>query len=332
VDVAQLSPAALAAGSPMPAPLTVETDAQGRFTVAGVHPGLYLFKVDSVASTPDRDGMLAAMKELSVPEDSDSLELTIEARRGWSVRGRALDPDGKPARAAIQVTSVESGSLPFLSRESDESGRFALGPFETESVYELVAVSLDGRLAPSERVAVDARRREPTLKLRAGGSLALKAVRVDDSSVASATFELAETSNAGIANAPAPLTSTDGHFRSIAPGHYDAIATTDDGWVGYLRDVTIRDGDPLAEKTVTLNRGATVKFRHDGHSSDHYVARFWLGDWCFRTATLQGQHEYEFLVPARTVRVQVTTDGKPFEKEVELAAGETRELSDARDQ
>jgi hypothetical protein len=139
------------------------TDAQGRFEIA-LAPGRYFLRLEPVASTLPRDGFLLSGKGVVVAEGVAPPPVEIAVRRGFTVRGRVLDPDGEPAQAEVEVTRVGVGVMSFLGTTSDSRGRFVLGPFEDEESYELVATASDG--ARSDAVVADTRRREPLLRMR----------------------------------------------------------------------------------------------------------------------------------------------------------------------
>src|SRR6185295_20276367 len=76
---------------------------------------------------PDPQGLAPLAQVVEVLEGTPQQEVLVAVQRGLYIRGRVLDPDGKPAAKIFVMGNAEVATWP-LQTESGEDGAFALGP------------------------------------------------------------------------------------------------------------------------------------------------------------------------------------------------------------
>ncbi len=133
---------------------TASTDAEGRFLISGLAPGMYRVSVvPPERQQPDADGRVmlptyypgrirpadAEAVAVGAGDRFDSLTLTIMRGMTRSVSGRIIDPDGSPAanRTAICLEGTDE-KLSDTGIRTDGEGRFRVDDL-TPGQYECVA-------------------------------------------------------------------------------------------------------------------------------------------------------------------------------------------------
>jgi hypothetical protein len=133
----------------------VESDADGRFAVAGLALGSYVVKVEC-------DGRSPVLR--SVECDGTQRELEFELKPAVSVTGRVWNSNGTPAAGATVFAHVPSGpsESSLVSAVCDERGAFQLGGLQAGREVQIIANRVrpnggfdSGRLAvtPAESAA-----------------------------------------------------------------------------------------------------------------------------------------------------------------------------------
>jgi hypothetical protein len=309
-------------GTPVPASggamrPTIRADKEGNFTIRDLAPGRYVLASDVTASTIERDGALPSMTPFDVPPVGDSIDVELVVRRGHSIRGKVVAPDGKPARAEVRVKSEELGALPFMSRKSDDEGRFVLGPFEG-GTWELFAASLDPRFAASGSRFVELDAEDVELRLRPGAEVRPTAVRSRDGERVEAMFAVVDSEGrpAGIAEGAT--------IRALAPGRYLLVATTTDGSIGFEREIDVSEGEQVEGVRVRVDPGAILVVTN-GDALEHPIELF-AGDVGFASGRLAPGATREFVVPT-SLKIRGLRGSSPIEQKLELKQGERRALA-----
>ncbi|HWE40544.1 MAG TPA: sigma-70 family RNA polymerase sigma factor [Isosphaeraceae bacterium] len=182
-----------------------ETDADGRFKLVAP-PGsgrLRIFQVpdgyvpDTPRTTPPVGGAGPAVvmpspheRDLEPEVDRPITDLTFTLSRGLIVKGRALDPDGKPV-AGASVNLLQRG-LPRPAPTTDADGRFELIGLDPAIDHEIDVVHPARHLAARVRVP-DADRINPAkvdIRLKATASLAARVLDEVGQPLPNAIFEL----------------------------------------------------------------------------------------------------------------------------------------------
>lgn len=121
-------------GRPIQRGEVAETDAQGKYRFPGVEPGEYLIQIDEA---PPGYAIPTRAVQLTVEVEKPAVQDFV-LRKGVSLGGRILYPDGRPASGA-RVSGISLEPQKTLNDESDVMGRYELTGFPKDSeVYVLV--------------------------------------------------------------------------------------------------------------------------------------------------------------------------------------------------
>ncbi len=136
-------------GAPPEFAARCETDAEGRFELDGLSPGLWAVGVAIIDYPPNLE-VSATGTLVEVPEGASVVEARISVFRDLSIRGVVLGPDEQPLIGAGVYSSTIDGHG-FADDRVDAQGRFELGPL-APGLHEVRAWYLDGLVffAPQE--------------------------------------------------------------------------------------------------------------------------------------------------------------------------------------
>ncbi|HNX48937.1 MAG TPA: carboxypeptidase-like regulatory domain-containing protein [Thermoanaerobaculaceae bacterium] len=197
------------------------TDADGAFRVEGVPPGESTLLVDA-------PGFVRYTQRIAVPEEGEPTPLTVALSRGLSVRGRVLDPEGRPAvGVVVYAASTEPGARDSRQEAtSGADGGFVVADLPRGKV-ELIARDRDGSAARA--VVAAGGPDEAVLRLQEPGSIAGRVRAPDGAPFADARV---------LVSGPPPMfvdkearSEQDGAFvaEGLAPGVYRLVAATEAG-------------------------------------------------------------------------------------------------------
>lgn len=315
------------------------TDDEGKFQFADVQPGTWWIGPAPTAwnGIVIRDGPLeeneppanavAPTATSVVVQSAPTQDVTLRVHRGLYIRGRVLDPDGRPAPEVYVIASPGSNGLgPQTSSGSD--GTFVLGPL-APGRYE-VAADANGRLASPDPVEAEAGASDVLLRLRAGGGL--RARVVDSRTGKPCTAEMLLT----------PRISTRGVFGQgtgfgagedgivdkdgLIPGDYDLAARTEDGSFGILSGISVVAGEKGKEFILSVSPGGTLKVRNEGsHPAEFRLKQQGvLIEW---SEILKAGQPIDLHAPAGTFAIEYRFDDEaPFRSQtIVLNAGEVKE-------
>jgi hypothetical protein len=231
--------------------VTALTEADGRFQVE-VEPGRY--RVSARVG-----GYAAATTEVEVQEARVS-DLRLPLARGSTVRGRVVDPSGRPAGdgivRALSPTGASTAGAPLLP-----DGRFELTGL-TEGEYALLARSDTGGFAL--RAGVLSGTEDVTLVLRRGGRIQMKLVGPDGAPMANASASVSSVDAAPVAGiATSGLSSEDGVVTIQSPtGAVELRAAKLEGPVlvaGGSVMVVVEEGSTTAAEVVLVKPVASLQ-------------------------------------------------------------------------
>jgi protocatechuate 3,4-dioxygenase beta subunit len=168
--VTALRDGAPAGGSPRQS-TTLTTD-DGAFRLEAVDPGTYRVSARARGYAPGE------VYPVTVGEDAPIPDLDLSLERGWIMRGRVVDPEGRPVASALVVVApdgaAESGYLPA---QSDGTGTFRITA-PADGPVSVAAIST--RFAPAVQTNVqqpaDGETSDIVLHATAGGSLRVRVV------------------------------------------------------------------------------------------------------------------------------------------------------------
>jgi protocatechuate 3,4-dioxygenase beta subunit len=307
------------------------TDDAGRFELRDVQPGTWY--LGPAASTPSweeapQDGTAPFAVAIEVA-GSGSQEVTLRVHRGLFIRGRVLDARGTPVEHANVHGSMEGADWgPQIDSKKD--GSFALGPLAPGKLF-LIAVG-GGTDAPSDAVPAEAGAKDVLLRLRIGSKIRGRVVDRRTGEACQAEVMLVpEIPSEGIFGREIGLRTRDGgmfEMEGREPGRYGVAACTDDGRFGAVAGVDLAAGTVSDEITIPVSEGGRLKLRYEGASERAHVMVRLSGipvDW---GTDLERGKSVERPAPAGTLVLELVagSDGKPFSRSVDLAAGEEKEV------
>jgi hypothetical protein len=324
----------------------LRTDADGRFSIDDVGPGKWWLGIAPpkprwFGSEPvEFDALAPVAVPFEVEADRDPIDLLLRAHRGLYIRGRAVDAEGNPVLASLTATSTDEGSSFFASASADgKTGEFAIGPLEPgEYQIEATAFSVGEfrdsgsppgpPLAPIEALRVRAGREDLVITFGLGGSIRVTARRADTGAEAAAEFWVAPMENlesCHVIGFGEPVTST--KFTSLKTGSYAVSAVTPDGRVGCVRDILIGSGQRIDGVEVRVAPGARLELSYTGTDENYAQVSIVAAAALYGADGIQKGASETFVAPAGKVTVRWRAGAEHLEEEVDLAVGETRELS-----
>jgi hypothetical protein len=126
------------------------TDDSGAFRIAGMKPGEYGSHYEKAGYLPYYSGQDLSGVPTRVGSGPDPVRIRIELAAPGTLRGRVLDPDGKPANARVALDITGKDAV------TDTEGRFVftgLAPGE----HTLLATPIKSTVAPPTRASQEAR-------------------------------------------------------------------------------------------------------------------------------------------------------------------------------
>jgi hypothetical protein len=245
---------------------TTRTDADGRFRYEQVPDGEWL-----VGCSPD--GPFAPHSTVVVVADGRAgREAGLIADGSLFLRGRVLDPEGRPVEAHVFAGGSESGC--FASDDAGADGSFAIGPLVRGS-YMVSAMASDPRasLTGSEPLTVDAGTSDLILTLQRGGVISGRVVDPITGLGVQADVVAAVNGVSGEGGFWMLTSSEDGTFRidGLAVGTYSLAASTNGIQFAQRHGVQLAAGQVVTGQVLSLEPGARLRVRYDGSSQYGHV-------------------------------------------------------------
>jgi protocatechuate 3,4-dioxygenase beta subunit len=126
------------------------TDAAGAFRIANLQPGVYGSHFEKSGYVPRFSGATgSALRPVTIDSNQDPLDLRVELVKLATLRGRVLDPEGKPAVNA----TVEAGATREIV---DQDGSFSFTGL-IPGTYTLRATASDKTARPPDTHSADPR-------------------------------------------------------------------------------------------------------------------------------------------------------------------------------
>jgi len=116
-------------------------------------------------------------------------------------------------------------------------------------------------------------------------------------------------------------------ITGLSPDTYDLAAVTPDGMTGCLRSVVLGAGQVLEDLRVPVEPGAKVSLHYIGNEPEYAQVSLWAGTTYFGGDGIHAGTGKTLVAPRGRVIVRWTAGTEHFDDEVDLAVGETRELS-----
>ncbi len=292
--------------------LVAQPDGRGRYEFAQLPPGWWW--IGPGARDGDAGALAALASAVELLPGELSRWLDLEAPRGLWIRGRVLDPDGKPlGRMAVMATRPpDEGRLVLYA---DEEGTFALGPL-APGMHALRAFG-DGIFGWGAPLEVAAGTDGVELRVGATNSIAGRVVDAEGRP-ADAHVHLLQRSGS-LGQGTSQREQGGFLFIDLEPGTYTVQAEAPDGRVAILEAV-LEEGQRITGLVVTLREGARIGVRHDLES---YVrCSIWSNGVLAADSTVRAGVEAFETVPAGPIRVELYDgSGTLGEQELDARAG-----------
>ncbi|MFH0944498.1 MAG: carboxypeptidase-like regulatory domain-containing protein [Planctomycetota bacterium] len=243
------------------------SDWQGRFRFTGLSLGEWAVGPGPREPAPDEASIekeaAPAVTRFEVADGESTVEVIVEVYRGFYITGLVLDPDGQPAPdVSVHGYDPQGGGTRYSRCEKD--GRFQFGPV-VPALYSLCAGETSSGFARSDFVEARSGQAGVVLKLRRGASIWGQVKDALTGSGESGWIWLQGVEPWGYEGMN---TKPDGRFAftSVEPGRHHLIARTDDGRVGYLKNIVVGVDSPAAELELLVGQGGRVRVHYDGPS------------------------------------------------------------------
>lgn len=141
---------------------TAQTDAEGRFSLAGVPPGRFLLVVEKPGYTAPKR---AKQTFVDVPQNGDPAEVTVQLDAPGVIVGHVVDADGEPIAGVTVVASSARGNRPGLGGAIANAQTNDLGEYRLFHVppgkYLLLANPPGARILQPDPAALETSPRKP---------------------------------------------------------------------------------------------------------------------------------------------------------------------------
>jgi hypothetical protein len=307
---------------------STETDEGGRFVLEDVAPGKWLIgpAPQREAWEPDDPQFVAPMVEQIAVADQRSMEFTLHVDRGLYIRGEVVDVEGKRIAHGQVFARGDPG---WMHGSAGSEGTFAIGPLPKGTF----TVQASGGGWNMESGTVQARAGDSGVQLHLlRGGLVRGRVIDAQTGLACEAGVLFTQEGAGEHNSVDwDKSGKDGSFESSAlnAGTYTLNAFTRDGRFAVRTGVGVAAGVETRDILLAVAPGGTLKLRLEGLE--------WSVDVRVTQDGVAVNEKSVDLAPGRTALVrapagklvlEIRSDpgAKPILKNVELKAGETRDV------
>lgn len=283
---------------------TSRSAADGTFTFEDVDPGrwgiaLAQAKPSSkpMVTSASACASVAQLVEIADGDEERSFELVVHC--GLFVSGKVIDTDGHGAKHAALFGEIE-GVDGAITCNSDENGRFALGPLPAGAI--LITLPFDRLLDPRDGARVRAGDTDVVLRVAKNGSLRGQVVDTETGAGRLATVRYQEAADPD-ATSKWFESADDGRFdsESVPVGAYHVSAVTSDGRIGIVRDVRVAVDAPAVRIPVAL--GGRVRVLHRASEGSAFVVLYADGVLVESTRVAANGVE-ELLVPIGPIEVR----------------------------
>jgi Carboxypeptidase regulatory-like domain len=157
-----------------PPGMRITSDAEGKFEVRGLSPGLYYVDATAGGFAP------ASNPYVKIPEAGQG-EVQLQLPAGTEIRGRVVDPKGAGAGAARVMAlpwdeAVEIPYAPLFSTASAPDGGFTLSGVAPGDTYLILARAANGMIGIGMRIPAPSN----DVEIRVGPRFTLRGTVVDD--------------------------------------------------------------------------------------------------------------------------------------------------------
>lgn len=300
----------------------VTSDESGRFRIDDVPEGLWWIGAldGGEDSENEADAQLIAPVGQPLSVAATPIEMVLHVDRGLYVSGTVLDPDGEPT-ADIAVEVQREGM--FLCANSDEAGRFAIGPL-CDGEWTVAACDDSAGYAPSVPVHTTPNSTGLVVQLRRGGHINFQLIDAATAGTCDAEVEVARNDETGSTEDE----TEDGALivGGLAEGSYSAYAVSADHRVACARDIALAPGATVGPIVLRLKRAATLHVRYTGKRASLHCA-VGIGPIVIDSQVLRAGGQVEFADVPDEAYLELRDLSTVVERrELHVAPGERREV------
>lgn len=285
--------------------------ADGSFRMTRLAPGERL-----LAPLPTQD-IAGVPQELVIAPGQREVAVEVRLARGIFVRGRLLAPDGESGvRGYVSFCGEVNGGT-----NTQLDGSFVLGPLVPGRIQ--ISAFPNEPYRSDEAVLVDPPAENVLLRTSLGAELSGRVVDELGSGVEAVVTGL-RAAGGWWRTRSRPDGSFD--FRGLRADRYTLFASASDGRAGLLENVTLATAQPISDQQIVLHAGALLRVRSEGNAPG--ALRLFRDGTCFCGESLEPGRSVTLVVLPGRLRAELAADdgGQPPAQELELAAGETREV------
>jgi len=297
----------------------IRSDASGAFAFLDLQPGPYIVSLHSWRSSAGEEHYVCPDLVVTVAAGEHITDVRLDARNDLFLRGRVLGPDGTGEHYVTISAQGEPGSVAY--GVSAEDGSFDIGPLLPGAHILAVQTSPMGPHAAPPEMTVIAPANGIEVQLLPGATLAGRVIdaRTNKPMIADTSIQQAWRASAmGITNL-----DTSGGFRYSGrrAGRYHLIATTDDGRMGVLRDVSVEAGEAREDLEISVGPTGELRVVYSGPERG-VLLRVRIDDIVLLDRTFVRAEALRCSVPVGMVTVEATRaepGGNPGVREVYAA-------------
>ena len=311
-----------------PAALETTTNTVGSFSFENLEPGGWW-----VWPTPDsrasESALVPVTEFVQIDGHQETTNIVLRVRRGLFIRGQVMNPLDEPVASVYLVLTPLSEDLLYGSgANSKADGSFVFGPL-LPGLYELQPMR-HGELVLPLPLVVEAGMQNAVLRMQIGGGIrgTVVDVKTNQSVQANLKVEPAERYRQSHGRGIYQYGGAEFHYKPLAEGKYNVVATTTGGLVGIAPGIQVIAGSTTEGVVIRVGPAAKVRVFYEGEETwGNFQVR--LGD-----ALIEGIRIHtgtSVLVDAPPGELTVTrsnSKGAPLdEKTARLKAGEEKEFS-----
>ena len=300
-----------------------ETDEQGRFVFEQVPAGKWW-----IGPAPGRgrsaDDVPPQAQLVEVRGESAALEIVVRVHRDLYIRGRVLDPHGRPAENVGVNARQEGGG--YAKAVMSRGGAFSIGPLPA-GLWVVSARNDGGKYVPPDPMEVAAGSEPFEIVLLAAGSV--RGTIVDGETRRGQPCSLKLLREGVPFLKSEKCADGEFHVQGLRPGSYILMATTVDGRVGLRLGVLVTADQVTEDVQVELHPGSELDLRYDGDQEDLFCRVFSEGT-AVQWASLQPGGSTRIVVPPGDLELRWRSSkdhGAESVRKVELAPDERLELT-----
>jgi hypothetical protein len=305
------------------------TDDDGRFRFTDVAPGSWWVGPAKYGHSFDPPvAPLAVLVDIAEGETQHDVEIRVD--RGLYIRGHVLDPSGRPAGHAY-ISAWQASSRLYMDTDMVRSEEFAIGPLE-HGRYK-VAASAHPEYYGSDTVECEAGTVDVVLHLKLGGTLSGTVIdgETNQPIVARVMYSRPGKPDSGWGTTQARPDGTFS-FGGLEPDTYAIVASDTRDRVAIVTQISVGAGEESKGVNIVLVPGSHVRVHYDG-AEPYGQLSIRSGGATVAGDGLEKGTMRDFSIPkgAVTLVMHLVDADRTFERKLDFAAGETKDVTFTED-